>query len=178
MLEERARAFATEAHARIDHRRKYTGDPYILHPEAVAAIVRSVPHDEAMIAAAWLHDTVEDTGVLLSDVVREFGEDVGTIVEQLTDVSKPSDGNRKVRKAIDRRHTARACPRAKTVKLADLIDNAGSILEGDRDFARVYLEEKRLLLQVLREGDATLWARANEIVIVGQRSLARSGAGH
>lgn len=49
-LETRAREFATRAHAAIDHRRKYTLDPYIVHPAAVADIVRSVPHSEAMLA--------------------------------------------------------------------------------------------------------------------------------
>lgn len=60
-LVERARRYATKAHAAIDQRRKYTNDPYIVHPQAVMEIVSSVPHSEEMLAAAWLHDTVEDT---------------------------------------------------------------------------------------------------------------------
>lgn len=170
-LESRTKDFATAAHARVGQVRIYTGAPYIEHPAAVVEIVRSVPHDEAMLAAAWLHDTVEDTGVSIAEIVREFGADVAMLVESLTDVSSPSDGNRKARKAIDLRHTAGASARAKTIKLADLIDNSRSILDRDPGFARVYLEEKRLLLEVLREGDATLWARAAEIVRVGQASL-------
>lgn len=163
-LEARAREFATAAHARIVHRRKYTGAPYIEHPAAVVELVRSVPHDAWMLAAAWLHDTVEDTGVSLATIREEFGREVADLVEMLTDVSKPSDGPRAIRKAIDRDHTAKACARAKTIKLADLIDNSASILERDPKFAKVYLEEKRLLLPVLVEGDAVLWARANGIV--------------
>ncbi|WP_274872826.1 HD domain-containing protein, partial [Serratia marcescens] len=58
-LAERARRYATKAHAAIDQRRKYTDDPYIVHPQAVMELVRSVPHTEEMLAAAWLHDTVE-----------------------------------------------------------------------------------------------------------------------
>jgi (p)ppGpp synthase/HD superfamily hydrolase len=163
-LEARAAAFAAHHHARIDQRRKYTGHPYIEHPAAVAELVRSVPHDEGMLAAAWLHDTVEDTGVTLLEISHVFGLTVATLVESLTDVSTPADGNRAARKAIDRAHTAHTSPRAKTVKLADLIDNSSTILEHDRDFARVYLQEKRLLLAVLRDGDPTLWARADGIV--------------
>ncbi|VDZ55823.1 bifunctional (p)ppGpp synthetase II/ guanosine-3',5'-bis pyrophosphate 3'-pyrophosphohydrolase [Serratia odorifera] len=60
-LVERARRYATKAHAAIDQRRKYTNAPYIVHPQAVVEIVRSVPHTDEMLAAAWLHDTVEDT---------------------------------------------------------------------------------------------------------------------
>jgi (p)ppGpp synthase/HD superfamily hydrolase len=162
-LERRAEAFATDAHARAGQVRKYTGEPYIEHPRAVVALVRSVPHDEAMLAAAWLHDTVEDTDLTVADIERMFGTDVATLVDSVTDISRPSDGNRKVRKAIDRDHLAGASPRAKTIKLADLIDNSCSIVERDPDFAKVYLAEKRELLAVLTEGDETLLNRARAI---------------
>jgi hypothetical protein len=80
----------------------------------------------------------------------------------LTDVSRPEDGNRAARKAIDLAHTAKASPAAKTIKLADLIDNTRSIVERDPDFAKVYLQEKARLLEVLQEGDPTLMAMARE----------------
>lgn len=159
-MEQRAKDFATRYHASIDHRRKYTGEPYITHSSAVVELVRSVPHTEAMLCAAWLHDTVEDTPATLDEVERVFGFEVAALVEMLTDVSKPSDGKRAVRKAIDREHTAKASPQAKTIKLADLIDNTHSVVEGDLAFAKVYLAEKHMLLEVLREGDATLWEMA------------------
>jgi hypothetical protein len=85
-------------------------------------------------------------------------------VEQLSDVSKPEDGNRKARKAIDREHLKHASPEAKTVKLADLIDNATDIVSNDMDFAIVYYHEKELLLPFLKEGNQQLWARAEELV--------------
>jgi (p)ppGpp synthase/HD superfamily hydrolase len=163
-LVERAFAFAKAAHAAIDQRRKYTGEPYIVHPAAVAELVRSVPHTDAMVAAALLHDVVEDTPVTLAEIEAAFGAEVAELVEALTDVSRPEDGNRTVRKAIDRAHTAGASPAAKTVKLADLIDNTRSIVAHDRGFARVYLREKALLLEVLREGDPTLWKLANGLL--------------
>ena len=168
-LETRASAFATATHARINHIRKYTSEPYITHPAAVAELVRSVSHTEEMLAAAWLHDTIEDTGVSTAEIYAEFGATVAELVGWLTDVSAPSDGNRRRRKALDRAHTARAPADAKTVKLADLIDNSRSIVVLDPDFAKVYLEEKRLLLEVLREGDATLWALAATFVVVDSR---------
>jgi len=160
-MEQRAKDFATRYHASIDHKRKYTGEPYITHPAAVVELVRGVPHTEAMICAAWLHDTVEDTPCTLGEIERVFGFEVAALVEMLTDVSKPSDGKRAVRKAIDREHTAKASPQAKTIKLADLIDNTRSIVERDPSFAKVYLAEKALLLEVLRDGDATLWEMAH-----------------
>jgi hypothetical protein len=90
-------------------------------------------------------------------------------VRWLTDVSRPEDGNREIRKRIDREHTAQAPAIVKTIKLADLIDNSRSIIAHDPDFAHVYLREKRLLLdEALREGDATLWAMADEIARVNK----------
>ncbi len=162
MLEERAKLYAETKHE--GQVRKYTGVPYINHPAAVAEIVRSVPHTEEMIAAAWLHDTVEDTDATLKDIYDLFGAMVCLMVADLTDVSKQSDGNRAARKAIDREHTAEALSESQTIKLADLIHNSGSILKHDLDFARVYIKEKELLLQVLTDGDKTLWDKAKAIV--------------
>ena len=163
-LIKKAKAYATQAHAAIDQRRKYTNDPYIVHPAAVAKLVASVTDDVAMICAAWLHDVVEDTPCSIEDIAREFGDDVASLVADLTDVAQPGDGNREVRKAIDRAHTAAASPRAKTIKLADLIDNTKTITRYDQGFARVYMAEKKQLLKVLSEGDGTLYEQACSIV--------------
>lgn len=157
---EKARVFATAAHHAAGNVRKYTGEPYINHHAAVVALVSSVPHTPEMLAAAWLHDTVEDTGVSFGVIEQEFGAEVADMVEMLTDVSHANDGLRWHRKRKDREHTARASPAAKTIKLADLIDNTRSIVERDKDFAKVYMEEKALLLAVLTEGDPALLAMA------------------
>ncbi|MDA8142023.1 MAG: HD domain-containing protein, partial [Desulfobacteraceae bacterium] len=57
----KARQYATEAHQGIDHFRKYTHQPYQVHLQAVAKLVAQFSDDPKMIAAAWLHDVVEDT---------------------------------------------------------------------------------------------------------------------
>jgi (p)ppGpp synthase/HD superfamily hydrolase len=161
-LEKRARLWAIRWHG--DQVRKYTGEPYWRHPEAVAALVKTVPHTPEMIAAAYMHDVIEDTPCTEAQMREEFGDAVTELVMWLTDASKPTDGNREARKMIDRAHTAAAPREAKTVKLADLIDNSKSILARDPDFAVTYLREKRLLLdEALREGDPTLWRMADEI---------------
>ncbi|WP_137392258.1 HD domain-containing protein [Rhodoligotrophos defluvii] len=159
-LEERALEFAAAAHGSINQTRKYTGEPYIVHPIAVAEIVRSVPHTEAMIAAALLHDVVEDTPVTIEEIERAFGPEVAALVDWLTDVSRPQHGNRRTRKHLDLLHTAKAPPEAKTIKLADLIDNTRTIAKHDPGFWTVYRREKQALLEVLKEGDPTLWRRA------------------
>ena len=162
-LPDRARVYATEAHQRINHRRKYNNEPYDVHLSAVAKLVASVTDDAEMIAAGWLHDTVEDTQATLEDIEEVFGQPVAELVEELTDVSKPGDGNRAIRKAIDRRHLAQASQRAKTVKLADLIDNCKDITRHDPRFARIYLAEMGSLLDVLQEGDGQLFKRAKKL---------------
>ena len=162
-LVDRARVYATEAHQRINHRRKYNNEPYHVHLSAVAKLVSSVTDDESMIAAAWLHDTVEDTQATLEDIEETFGMPVAELVEELTDVSKPGDGNRVTRKRIDRLHLSQASKRAKTVKLADLIDNCKDITRHDPRFAQVYLEEMNELLDVLTNGDPQLFKRAERI---------------
>lgn len=161
---EKARVFATAAHAAVAQMRKYTYEPYIVHPADVVSIVSTVPHTDAMLAAAWLHDVVEDTGVTNETIRAEFGEEVADLVGWLTDVSRPEQGNRSTRKAIDRAHTAMAPAEAQTVKLADLISNTKSIMAHDEKFAKTYLEEKKLLLAVMIRGDATLMAEAKKHV--------------
>lgn len=162
-LEKRARLWAIRWHG--EQVRKYTGEPYWRHPEAVAAIVKTVPHTPEMVAAAFMHDVIEDTLCTERELRDEFGDEVGDLVIWLTDVSKPADGNREARKAMDRAHI-KASPRAaKTVKLADLIDNARSIGKYDPDFSRTYFREMRLLVdEALTDGDIALWKQADAIV--------------
>jgi (p)ppGpp synthase/HD superfamily hydrolase len=160
-LIEKARAFATAAHAAVGQLRKYTFEPYIVHPAEVAALVATVPgHTPEMVAAAWLHDTVEDTGVTIELIRSEFGAEVAELVGWLTDVSRPDHGNRAARKAVDRAHTAGAPAAAQTIKLADLIANTRSIMQHDEKFAVTYLAEKRMLLEVMTKGDSGLMAQA------------------
>ena len=157
---ERARVFATAAHAAVGQLRKYTFEPYIVHPAEVAEIVAEAGGTPEMIAAAWLHDTVEDTGVTSELIRAEFGDEVATLVGWLTDVSRPDHGNRAARKAVDRAHTAAAPAEAQTIKLADLICNTKSIVAHDPKFAVTYLAEKRELLEVMTKGNPSLRERA------------------
>lgn len=163
-LIQRARDFATQAHKRIDQRRKYSNQPYDAHLKAVAGLVAEVTDDTEMIAAAWLHDTVEDTPATHHDIEDAFGPAVARLVYELTDISRPGDGNRAVRKAMDRDHLAQASSRAQTVKLADLIDNARDICRHDPKFARTYLQEMAALLDVLNRGHPELLRRARKLL--------------
>lgn len=157
-------AFADAAHRSVNQVRKYTGEAYIVHPREVAAMVAETGAEEEVIAAALLHDVVEDTPVTNEEIESRFGRSVARLVAEVTDVSTPADGNRAARKALDRAHLAAASGAGQTIKLADLISNSRSILTHDRNFARVYLREKALLLSVLTRGDRRLHEVATAIV--------------
>lgn len=157
--------FAIGAHEAIQQKRKYTNRPYYEHPLSVARLVKHHGGSEDMVCAALGHDLLEDVGSHLRPTLIDlFGHHVAILIDGLTDVSKPEDGSRATRKAIDRAHTAEQSPECKTIKLCDLIDNAGSILQHDKKFARVYIKEKEPLLEMLKEGDVRLWNVANDIV--------------
>ena len=147
-------------HVHKDQKRKYTGNPYVDHLAEVAGIVSTVANDyfgtpslDTMIATAWLHDCVEDQGVTGAELSRRFGAKVQAGVLALADLEI---GNRAERKAASRARLAMAPYWVQTIKCADLISNTSSIVEHDPKFAVVYLEEKRMLLDVLTNASPRL----------------------
>lgn len=87
--------FARRAHA--NQARKYTQVAYIYHPFSVMMTVSCVTNDQEVIAAAVLHDVVEDTTVTLDEIRAKFGPRVACLVSEVSDPSRPEDGNRAVR---------------------------------------------------------------------------------
>ena len=166
-----AAIYATRMHG--EQKRKYTGEPYMVHCFEVANWVASVTDDATMIAAALLHDVVEDTEATQTEVTERFGDRISTLVYWLTDQSRPEDGNRATRKLIDRNHSGSAPADAKTVKLADLCSNTQSITQHDPGFAVVYLKEKMALLELLTDGDNRLWMTASQFVEQGWRRIGK-----
>lgn len=163
-LIKKAQVFAIAAHDSIAQQRKYSNAPYHVHPARVASIVAEVTDDPEVIAAAWLHDVLEDVAPYNANfneqAIRDtLGSRVLTLVLEVTDISKLSDGNRAVRKAIDREHLSRASMQGKTIKLADLIDNYIDIKKHDPGFARIFRSEGLLLLPLLKEGNMILYQR-------------------
>jgi guanosine-3',5'-bis(diphosphate) 3'-pyrophosphohydrolase len=122
----KAANFAAEKHKR-QCRNDAGRTPYINHPLAVANILMNEAdiHDEAIIVAALLHDTVEDTEATVEELVREFG-----LVTSITvmDVSDDKREPKAVRKQQQISHAAKLCGAAKQVKLADKIANMRDIV--------------------------------------------------
>lgn len=159
---DKAKELAGKAHQ--GQFRKYSGLPYIVHPIEVANIVATVPHTDDMIAAALLHDVVEDCDYTIEDIADLVSPEVAVLVEGMTEVSSPEDGNRKARKELDRAFLAQQSAEVQTIKYADIISNTQDIRANDPSFAKVYIEEMKLLLDAIDKGDPTLYAKAREIV--------------
>ncbi len=133
-LLDRAIVYAVRAHAGTERRGK--GFPYIVHPMEAVEIVATMTPDQELLAAAVLHDTVEDTDVTIEQIRTEFGERVASFVAAESDEphQRPdSVENWRARKqaAIDR--LARASLDAKMVALGDKLSNMRAIA---RDYAQ------------------------------------------
>lgn len=126
-LLDKAIVFATKAHAGTERRGK--GFPYIVHPMEAVEIVATMTPDQELLAAAALHDTVEDTDVTIEDIRREFGERVAGLVEaesdQFTETSPEASWHQRKQAAIDR--LASAPHDAKIVALGDKLSNMRAI---------------------------------------------------
>ena len=132
-LLDRAIMFAVKAHAGTERRGK--GFPYIVHPMEAMEIVATMTPDQELLAAAALHDTVEDTDVTIEQIRAEFGDRVASLVAAESDevvegVSEEDSWHARKQTAIDR--LARAPHDAKMVALGDKLSNMRAIA---RDYA-------------------------------------------
>ncbi|MBQ2209165.1 MAG: HD domain-containing protein [Prevotella sp.] len=139
-LLDNAIVFAVRAHAGTERRGK--SFPYIVHPMEAVEIVATMTRDQELLAAAVLHDTVEDTDVTLEQIRTEFGDRIASLVASESDimpegVSEEDDGEflssswrSRKQTAIDR--LARASHDAKIVALGDKLSNMRAIA---RDYA-------------------------------------------
>lgn len=151
--------------------RKYCKLPYFVHPVMVASQVERIMfadptwpgwpnHFSTVIAAAYLHDVVEDCGIQMHDFLDEFGSisgaEIFSLVKEVTEVSRPEMGNRTLRRGLDADHYAQASPAGQSIKLADIYDNALSIKGSDANFWKVYQREMQALVPRLTNGHRAL----------------------
>lgn len=165
--------FADIAHD--NQRRRYTQDRYIVHPARVMEICKEYTDDITVLAAALLHDVLEDTPVtkeqikafLLTLMSEEEAIKTVQLVEELTDIfikEKYPKWNRKKRKRKEAERLEKASAEAQTIKYADIMDNAPEIATKDPDFAKVFLPEYRALLKKITKGNPSLYKKAQELV--------------
>ncbi|TDH19724.1 bifunctional (p)ppGpp synthetase/guanosine-3',5'-bis(diphosphate) 3'-pyrophosphohydrolase [Segetibacter sp. 3557_3] len=170
---EKIKRFAHQSHG--EQVRRYSQDPYIVHPIRVMQTCRQFTNDITVLAAALLHDVLEDTSVT-REQLHAFLEEVMTeeqaahtvsLVEELTDVYiKPRypHWNRRKRKMKEAARLEKASDEAQTIKYADIIDNAPEIAEKDPDFAQRFLPEYLSLLKRITSGEPRLYKQALETV--------------
>ena len=132
-LLDRAIICAVKAHAGTERRGK--GFPYIVHPMEAMEIVATITPDQELLAAAALHDVVEDTDVSADELRREFGDRIAALVVAESDVfedgvSEEDSWHARKKAAIDR--LARAPYEAKIVAMGDKLSNMRAIA---RDYA-------------------------------------------
>lgn len=132
-LLDRAIIFAVKAHHNTERRGK--GFPYIVHPMEAVEIVATITSDQELLAAAVLHDTIEDTNVTVEELRAEFGDRIANLVhaesDQFTEgVSEEDSWHDRKQAAIDR--LASAPHDAKIVALGDKLSNMRAIA---RDYA-------------------------------------------
>lgn len=160
-IERAARDYAIAAHA--GQHRKYTCEPYVTHPIAVARAARDLGMAEEAVVAAFLHDVVEDCGKATGEIRSLFGERVAFLVDGMTD-RRDAAVNRAERKRRTRQRFAAWCDSdLHTLKALDLIDNAESIREHDQKFWAVFRLEANVLCQVLELACPELRPRLEEL---------------
>ncbi|MBB1284809.1 HD domain-containing protein [Flavisolibacter sp. BT320] len=177
---EKIRDFADTAHG--TQLRKYSPDRYIVHPVRVMKMCRRHTNDLSVLAAALLHDVLEDTPVTKSDLhqfllgqmdVETAGKTVRLVVE-LTDIYTKAvypRWNRRKRKLKEAERIQKTSGESQTVKYADIIDNCREIVTQDPDFAQVFLRECKSLLRVMPKGNESLYREAVETVNTGLQQV-------
>ena len=165
--------FATIAHG--EQKRKYTPERYIVHPIRVMETCRRVTNDTCILAAALLHDVLEDTKIQTAELESFLKTQMNAgmalrtlqLVIDLTDVYVKKDYpklNRRSRKSKELLRLEKTSPDSQTIKYADIIDNSKEIIEHDPDFAKVYLFECRTNLKKLNKGNQELYHEALNLV--------------
>jgi guanosine-3',5'-bis(diphosphate) 3'-pyrophosphohydrolase len=145
----KAAAFAARAHR---HQTRKDGvTPYFSHPVRVCLVVAHVFgfDDPRMLAAALLHDTIEDTTTDCDDLIKHFDAEVARWVSAL---SKDKRRPESEREAVYCDQLKAADWQVKVLKLADLYDNISDSITGDKDQPRTTAEKARRYLAAVRDG--------------------------
>src|SRR6266481_3376000 len=166
----RAYVYAMKAHG---EQKRLSGDPYISHPLEVAAILTEHQLDDATIAAALLHDTIEDTEATRAEIDQLFGRDIGRLVEGLTKLKRLDLVSREAKQAENLRKLLLAIAedvRVLLVKLADRLHNMRTI-EYMRPEARRRIAEETLDIYAPLAGRIGMYELREELESLAFREL-------
>jgi len=163
--------YASTAHDSIGQLEPYTGKPYSAHTRAVARVVATYVDSPEVVAAAHLHDIIEDTGESKAELLARFGPVVAGLVDEVSSKATPEMGNRATRVAWEIRRIAGISANAKGIKCGDVVVTMSTIVARAPHFARTYIPEKRALLESLRGAHPQLLDLATEAVCQAEREL-------
>ncbi len=175
----KAANMAREAHAGVF--RKWTPsenpEPYFNHPERIANRVAVLPGaTDDDVAAAYLHDVLEDTKFPSSLIAANCGEVVIDLVKELTNPTHTPEWegrSRAEKRQADWEHLKTVSSRAKRIKLVDRIDNLGGFLRMPFNFLRKYIEETRQIHSICKAADPEL---ASELLVLIESAAAHLAA--
>ncbi len=170
---EQIRNFADKAHG--EQTRKYTPERYIVHPVRVMEMCKKYTSSLPILAAALLHDVLEDTDVeehemqdfLLTVMNKDDTIETTKLVVELTDVFTKASyprWNRRKRKRKEAERIEQTSGDSQTIKYADIIDNCKEIGVQDPEFAGLFLRECKMLLTQMPKGNPELYKEAIETV--------------
>ncbi|OSZ77015.1 hypothetical protein CAP36_11350 [Chitinophagaceae bacterium IBVUCB2] len=176
---------AIEHFAEVAHQgqqRRYTPEPYIIHPIRVMKLCAAHTNETCIQYAALLHDVLEDTTVtseqlelflhsvlLPAEAVRTFG-----LVVELTDIYTKAHypgWNRQKRRDKESHRLGSTSAAAQTIKYADIIDNCKEISKHDPDFGPKFLSECNQLLDKMQTGNQELYYHARKVVMEELRMI-------
>jgi (p)ppGpp synthase/HD superfamily hydrolase len=157
-LVRKAAWFAKEKHK---HQKRRTGKPYFTHAQAVAKSVAKWSNDPNVVAAAYLHDVIEDTGCDYEDLLERFGKKVASYVALASrDFRKPKKESLKEL----RRELKKAPPEVKLIAAADLAHNASSFAEPD--FMKQWFKKAAINARFIESGNSGRCGQAINFLLV------------
>jgi (p)ppGpp synthase/HD superfamily hydrolase len=156
----KAQEFATQKH--LGQKRKFNGSDYITHPASVAELVSHFGGNTEMIAAAWLHDVVEDTNTSIDEIKKEFGSKIANFVNELTNPTEVEKNGNKSKYIADK--MPQMSDESLTIKLCDRLNNVSDFKNADKKWANKYANKTRFIINSLKDSGRSLNINQQKIV--------------
>ena len=173
----KAHLYASVAHSAAGQTRKYTGEPYMVHPYAVAQLLCWYGATNDQLAAAFLHDVVEDTEVTEDHLSAHFNPGIVKLVMEVTEPDdkehwgRPGRPDRATRRALEAKRRTTISGHGQDISCADSMSNACDVVDvAKADYARTYLTELKARTKGLTEAS---WKIRNAALVMFDEQLAR-----
>lgn len=158
-LIESAKLFATECHK--NQKRKFTNEPYIIHPQEVSEMVAKIGGSPEMVAASWLHDVVEDCGIKIEEIRRRFGDKVSNLVSELTTPGNIDSGKKSeyIAKKMETMSSD-----GLTIKLCDRLNNVSGFKTAAPNFISKYVPKTKFIMDSIEASGRVLDSNQKKLI--------------